>query len=263
MAEFFIAIGLLLGTGAVCAVILALVSKYFGVEVDERQTKVREALPGANCGACGYTGCDGYAEALAKGEAEPHLCVPGAKAVAEKIAEILGVEAGEVAELVPYIHCNGGFEASERPAEYEGFDSCEVMNLAGGGATACKYSCLGGGDCAAVCPTNAICIKDGVARIDRRKCISCGKCVKACPKHIIDMVPKDYAVAGSCASHDKGAVARKNCKNACIACGKCEKNCPNGAIKVIDNLATVDYSLCTGCGICADVCPTGCIAKRV
>lgn len=262
MTEFFVAIAILLVTGLICAVILALVSKYFGVEEDERQVKVREALPGANCGACGYTGCDGYAEALAKGEAEPHLCVPGAKAVAEKIAEILGVAAGEVSEIMPYVHCNGVFGALERPVEFEGHPSCAIMSLASGGPTACKFSCLGGGDCANVCPTDAICIKDGVARIDRRKCISCGACVKACPKHIIEMIPKGARVAVACSSCDPGAVARKNCKNACIGCKKCEKTCPHGAITVIDNLARIDYSKCTGCGACAEVCPTGCIKEK-
>ena len=248
-------------TGILAGVILALAAHYMSVPVDERQVKVRASLPGANCGACGYTGCDAYAEALAKGEAKPNLCVPGGSNVANAIAEHLGVEAGELCEVMPYVHCNGTLDAAERPAEYEGHASCAVMTMAGGGPMGCKYGCLGGGDCADACPTDAICVKSGVARIDRELCISCGICAEVCPKHIITMIPKSAAVAVSCSSRDTGAVSKKNCKNACIACKKCEKACNYDAIKVIDNLAVVDYEKCVKCGACAEVCPMGCIAK--
>ena len=51
-------LGLLFGLG------LSIASKAFEVKVDEKVTKVREVLPGANCGACGQSGCDAYAECL-------------------------------------------------------------------------------------------------------------------------------------------------------------------------------------------------------
>ena len=63
----------------------------------------------------------------------------------------------------------------------------------------------------------------------------------------------------TCSNKEKGATARQKCSNACIGCKKCEKNCPSEAIKVVDNIATIDYSLCTGCGECAQNCPVGCI----
>jgi ferredoxin len=63
----------------------------------------------------------------------------------------------------------------------------------------------------------------------------------------------------TCSNKEKGASARQKCSNACIGCKKCEKNCPTGAIKVVDNLATIDYSLCNKCEECAKNCPVGCI----
>ena len=81
---------------ALCAVLLTVADKYFGVPVDEKEAAVRDCLPGANCGACGYSGCDGYAKALANGECEnPSLCVPGGDGTSRAIASIMGLEAAE------------------------------------------------------------------------------------------------------------------------------------------------------------------------
>jgi ferredoxin len=77
------------------------------------------------------------------------------------------------------------------------------------------------------------------------------------------MVPQDTKAVVMCNNKDKGADARKACKNACIGCKKCERTCPNGAIKVIDNLAVIDYEKCTGCGACVAGCPTGCLKSVI
>ena len=61
----------------ICAVMLAVASKVIAVKEDETFVKLRECLPGANCGACGYAGCDGYAHALQEGGVKTNLCVPG------------------------------------------------------------------------------------------------------------------------------------------------------------------------------------------
>ena len=106
---------------------------------------------------------------------------------------------------------------------------------------------------------DAICLTDGIARVDTSRCIGCGLCTHTCPKQIISMLPQEASVAVMCSNTQKGADARRACSNACIACKKCEKACPSGAITVINNLAVVDYSKCTGCGLCASQCPTGCL----
>jgi len=259
MIDVLIAIGILFAIGVVAAIILALASHYMNVPVNEKVSQIRECLPGANCGACGYTGCDGYAEALANGEVA-NLCIPGGADAAAAIAEILGVEAGSVEKKMAYVHCNGTPDVTDSASDYDGYRTCAAMCLVCAGPNSCKFGCLGCGDCAAVCPTDAICIKEGIARVNPSKCIACGKCVKICPKHIISLIPADARVAVSCSSKDPGAATRKKCTNGCIACRKCEKTCPYGAITVENNLAKIDYSKCTGCGMCHDVCPVKCIA---
>ena len=66
MNPIFIAAIVVCAIGSVCAVMLIAAAKFFAVKENETYTKIRECLPGANCGACGYAGCDGYAKALSE-----------------------------------------------------------------------------------------------------------------------------------------------------------------------------------------------------
>lgn len=247
------AISLLLG------VLLALFIRFFGIEDDERVKNIKNALPGANCGACGYKGCADYAEALAEGRGAPNLCVPGGAGTAKALEDILGVEVKAAEAKVAFVHCNGVASVTSKKADYKGIETCRACSMLYAGDGACAYGCLGCGDCADVCPTDAICLDDGIARIISERCIACGACVRTCPKGIISLVPAAATTFVVCSNKDKGADARKVCKAACIACKKCEKSCPEGAITVKDNLASIDYTKCTGCGICAECCPTGAI----
>lgn len=258
--EILIPVLILSAIAVLCALLLTLASIFFAVKEDERAAAIRDCLPGANCGACGFSGCDGYAKALSEGTTDQtNLCVPGGDATARSIAEILGVEAADVVERVAYVACNGTCDADGRKFEYEGPATCKAANMNYSGDRFCTYACLGYGDCAAVCPHDAICIENGVAHVDPRRCVGCGICTRACPNHLIHLVNDTVRVVVKCSNHDKGAVTRKNCSNGCIGCGKCERACPSGAIRVEDNLATINYDLCTGCGICRSVCPVGCI----
>ena len=253
---------LLVGIAIVCAVLLTLSNIFFGVKEDETAVAIRECLPGANCGACGYSGCDGYAKALADGKEEKtNLCVPGGDKTAKEIASVLGVEAEDVVEKVAYVACNGTCGAVERKYDYIGLKSCVAANLSYSGDKFCTFACLGYGDCVKVCPRDAISVSNGVAKVDPQKCIGCGMCVRECPNHIIKLVNDTVKVVVQCSNHDKGAVTRKICSNGCIGCMKCQKACPHGAVKVENNLAIVDYSLCTGCGECVKVCPVHCIRE--
>lgn len=259
IVDIVIAFAIVASIGLIAGVLLALASHFLHVPQDEKVQRLRECLPGVNCGACGYTGCDEYAKAVAAGEAKTNLCVPGADAVSKEISDIMGVAFEDVVEMIAHVRCNGNCEATSKRAMYDGVASCRAASLIYGGPNACRFGCLGCGDCASSCPVNAICMKDGIAHIDERTCLGCGLCVSLCPKNIIEIIPRISRVAVMCSNTEKGAVARKQCTNACIGCKKCELNCPQKAIVVENNLARIDYDKCTGCGICAEKCPTHCI----
>ena len=245
----------------VAGVLLSVASVVFAVPVDELQLKVREVLPGANCGACGFSGCDGYAAALAAGTAEIGLCSPGGADVAEECGVILGKAAGAMERKAALVHCNGICDNAPPKYEYDGVATCEAASLIFAGDSSCKFGCLGKGDCARACPENAIIIHNGLSMIDQDKCVACGICVKTCPKHIIELVPYGKLTHVLCMNKDKGADAMKVCKTSCIGCMKCQKTCTHDAIHVTNFLAAIDYSKCVDCGECAAVCPKGAISK--
>ena len=200
--------------GILCAVMLVVASKLMAVKEDEKFPLVRECLPGANCGACGYAGCDGYAKALVEDNSIPaNLCIPGGKTVAQEISAVLGVEAGDVAEQVAVVHCLGDCSATEDKVDYRGMESCAAAKMIFGGKGNCVWGCLGLGDCAKACPQDAIFIKDGVARVYTPECIGCGICVKSCPNKLITLQKADIITVVSCSNKDKGAQTRKVCVN--------------------------------------------------
>ena len=254
-----IAVVSVLAIALVAGILLLVFSHLFAVQENEQKKEIRACLPGINCGACGYKGCDDYAQALADGGVKPNLCVPGAQSVADRIGDILGIEAEPFKDVVAFVACNGHCEATSRTAHYEGMQTCRAASMVYGGAHSCRFGCLGFGDCAAACPSQAICMTDGIARVDTSRCIGCGLCTRTCPKRIITMLSQETQTVVMCSNKQKGGLAAKACKNACIACRKCEKTCPNGAITVKDNLATIDYGRCTDCGACVKECPTGCL----
>ena len=257
--DVLIALAVVVAVGLIFGILLVVFTHFFGIEEDKLTKEIRAALPGINCGACGYKGCNDYAEAIAKGEAKPNLCIPGAEGVSLAIGEILGVEVEETKDFIAFVHCNGTCEAAASKAIYDGMASCYAHNMYFGGPKACSYGCLGCGDCAAVCPAHAICMQDGIAHVDSRACMGCGACVSVCPKHLVTLVPRAAKTVVMCSNTEKGAVVRKNCRNACIGCKKCELNCPEKAITVTNNLAAIDYDKCNGCGACVELCPMHCL----
>lgn len=247
------------GIGLIIGLILAVCSIIFAVPKNEKAEALEEVLPGANCGACGFSGCAGYASAMAKGEAKVGLCPVGGEEVAKKAAEILGVSAGDVKRQVALVHCMGSCDNTENKVEYQGIDSCLAASKIGGGLTACSYGCIGLGDCEKSCNYDAIKVCNGVAVVDKDKCKGCSACVSACPRKLISLVEEKEQAVVRCSNKDKGAVVRKLCKTGCIGCQKCAKNCPSEAITITDFCAYVDPSKCTACKLCVENCPIGCI----
>ena len=234
----------------------------FRVEVDEKEEAVLAALPGNNCGGCGYAGCSGLAAAIAKGEAPVNACPVGGAPVGEKIAAIMGVEAGASERKVAFVACMGDCGKSRQDYEYFGAQDCQMMGFVpGGGPKSCNSGCLGFGSCVKACPFDAIHVVNGVALVDKEKCKACGKCVEVCPKHLISLIPYDARYAVACSSKDKGPVTMKACDVGCIGCGMCARNCPSQAVEVKDFHAAIDQEKCTGCGTCVEKCPKKCIIK--
>jgi Na+-translocating ferredoxin:NAD+ oxidoreductase RNF subunit RnfB len=257
MTNILYAVAVLGSLGAIFGLVLAVASKKFAVKVDEREAEVLAALPGANCGSCGYPGCAGYAAAVVKGEAAPDRCNPGGAETAAAIGKILGVETQDGKRTVALVKCSASNGRVKKKFEYSGIDDCvAAMRLGGGqGPIECPYACVGFGTCVKVCPFDAVHMKDGIARVDPEKCTGCMLCVSACPKHVIAMVPYEAAITVPCNSKEKGAVLRKYCDIGCIACKLCERACEYDAIHVVDNLAQIDYDKCVACGACVAKCP--------
>lgn len=251
--------------GCVSAVVLFFVAKKFNVEEDPRIDLVEAALPGANCGGCGYPGCRGFADACVKADTlEGKLCPVGGQPVMEKVAEILGMAAAQSTPKIAVVRCNGTCAARPRTSNFDGTKNCAIIAQLYSGETGCSFGCLGCGDCVDACSFDAIHINPdtGLPEVDQERCTACGACVKTCPRHIIELRnkgPKDRRVYVACVNRDRGAVARKACSSACIGCGKCAKACPFDAITVENNLAYIDFDKCRLCRKCVAECPTGAI----
>lgn len=250
--------GLLLGLG------LAFSDRWLAVEVDPRVTAVRAALPGTNCGACGFPGCDGAAAAVVEGNAGVAVCVAGGQSAADAVALVMGVAAGAVEKKVALVFCQGGEGKGVLKFRYAGVEDCRAAGLVSGGPKACSYACVGFGNCTRVCPYGAIAMgADRLPDVDPAKCTGCGLCVAECPKKVIRLVPDAKRYHILCSSHDKGPAVKKVCSAGCIACTLCVKNCPSKAIAINNFLAIMDYEKCTHAGICRQKCPTGTIVCEV
>jgi Na+-translocating ferredoxin:NAD+ oxidoreductase RNF subunit RnfB len=231
----------------------------FKVERDPKIDQIREALPGANCGACGFPGCDSYAEAVAGGETPPNKCSVGGSRVAIILAEILGVSVS-AEDTMAVVRCQGTHDKAPKKGHYVGIPSCGAAKLSAGGTKLCAWGCYGYGDCEANCPFDAIKVgEDGIPHVDDKKCTGCGKCVSVCPQRIIALYPRKdrQRVLPLCSNRNSiKAMVRRTCAAGCFKCELCVKNCPAKAIRFENLLPVVDYSLCTSCNICVTKCPT-------
>jgi Na+-translocating ferredoxin:NAD+ oxidoreductase RNF subunit RnfB len=229
----------------------------FKVPRDPKIDQVRAVLPGANCGACGFPGCDAYAEAVCSGGAQPDKCSVGGSAAAKSLAEILGV-AVSAEDKIAVLLCQGSRSAAPEKGRYVGLRSCAAAKISAGGVKLCAWGCYGYGDCERACSFGAITIGEaGLPRIDRALCTGCGKCALACPQKVLSLLPRERhgAIALCCNKNPVKALIRKTCSSGCFKCELCVKACTAGAISFANSLPLVDYSLCTSCGACVEKCP--------
>ncbi|HAQ61397.1 TPA: hypothetical protein DCR49_05275 [Candidatus Delongbacteria bacterium] len=251
--------------GAVFGAILAYASKVFAVAVDPKVEKISAILPQANCGACGFPGCAGYANGIVSSGAEINLCSPGGKEVVEKIAEIMGVAAKSSVAMVAYCACNGTKDNAKNRFEYYGPKSCSSAVFVSGGHKACDYGCLGFGDCVEACLFGAMGMgENGLPFVDDSKCVGCGACVKACPKGVMKMMPKNAKVYLACNSKAKGKEVTDACIVGCIGCKICSlpKTTPSGAIKMNGDLPVVNYDIEDTLTGAKFKCPKGCFIDK-
>lgn len=226
--------------GGVFAFLLGVVSKLTYVPVDPKITEVREALPGANCGACGYPGCDGCAAAIAGFEAPVNACPVGGEKVAEKVAEIMGVDSANSQRMVASVKCQGSKSHTRDLFDYSGVTDCRLMDTMFGGGKSCRYGCLGCGTCEDVCNYDAIRMVNGVSVIDEDKCVACLACINVCPKHIIELVPYRAGAQVKCKNPEFGKAVTSNCSIGCMGCGICARTAPN-EFKLDGKLAYATY----------------------
>jgi RnfABCDGE-type electron transport complex B subunit len=285
--EILIPVSVLGAVGIFFGVMLGIASKKLHIFVDPKISRILEILPGANCGACGFPGCGGFAKAAAEGKAEPGACAPGGEKTASAVADILGVNATLGDPLMAVVHCKGGKKEALERSVYDGITDCHAAIITGNGSKVCADGCLGLGSCVKACVFDALSINENnVAVVNPEKCGGCGKCVKACPRSIISLIPQVHKIFLACSNHGKGAKVKKLCSVGCTACTLCVKATPSGTIKIEKNLPVLDYSKdenfitanakcpskcfvdlvktrpianidtkCVGCGECVKVCP--------
>lgn len=235
--------------GVFFGLFLSAAGRFFAVHKDEREAALEAALPGINCGACGFAGCSGYAAGIVAGNAAVDLCSPGGAKTQDKINAIMGLEddaQGQNEKMIAQIFCRGA-KVCKKEFKYDGIEDCNALFSYFRGDNSCKHGCLGRGSCIEVCPVAAIYRSDspdssGLILIDAAKCIGCEKCLAICPVGVIKMIPQSADVMVACHSTDKGPIVKKNCSVGCIGCKLCVKKSPEGGFTVENFLAAIDYS---------------------
>ncbi len=246
--------------GIIMAVGLGVAARKLAVEVDPRIELITGILPGANCGACGFAGCAGYAKAMVEDSTKPSPCPVGGEEIAKQIAGILGIELLPLPKAVARVFCEGDLSEKRQKGIYQGVPTCAAAVLVGGGTVMCSYGCLGLNDCVRVCPFAAIRPRQNLPpRVDPEKCTSCGICIDICPRNLIRLMPRDKEYVVACSSLDRGKYVRRVCDVGCTGCKACVKKCPEKAITVENNLAVINYDLCKNRGECFKVCAPRCI----
>ena len=259
--SLLIAIATMGGLGFIFAGGLALADRKLRVEEDPKIEKVNDALPGANCGACGQAGCYDFAVKVVEGKASVTGCPVGGEETSKMIAEILGVDAGSSEKMIPIVMCRGGnSEAATKMAEYYGPLSCKAMDIVSGGDKQCYYGCLGAGDCVEACPFDAMFMNDdGIPEVIEELCTGCGICADECPRDVIEMHPQSRDIFVLCKNHDDPKKSKEVCSVACIGCGICARK--TEGIEMDNYLPVIDYERLDESSIPFDKCSTHAIKR--
>jgi len=240
VVTLILAAGVLALLAVAMAYVLGWANRKFRVEVDPKVAAVAAALPGANCGGCGFVGCSEYAEAVARGDAEVTLCAPGGNSTVQALARTMGIEVGETLPYRAVVHCSAYEDDRLQRTDYRGEPTCAAANLIGG-VQGCTYGCLGLGDCMRACDYGAIRMVRGLCAIDYDRCVGCKACARVCPRNLITMIPfkSDRMVVVACSNQDTGNDVKAVCTVGCIGCKACTRIDPDlismeGAVPSLD-----------------------------
>ncbi|WP_430755190.1 (Fe-S)-binding protein [Magnetovirga frankeli] len=247
--------------GGLLAYVLVVANRKLWVYEDPRIELVEDLLPHSNCGACGTPGCRPFAEALIDGQVQPSQCTVNSAEQNLRIADFLGVDAGESERLVARLACSGGNNVARMRAHYAGLESCRAAAAVGDGPKGCSWGCLGMGDCADVCDFDAIHLNaQDIPVVDAAKCTACNDCVEICPKDLFSLQPAANRLWINCRNLQFGDAAEADCEVACTACERCVMDSPEGLIRIDNNLAVIDYSKnALASKVATERCPTGAI----
>lgn len=202
------------GLGMLAAFGLGVAAKVFYVKVDPLVEAVEEALPGANCGGCGFAGCSSAALAIASGQAQANICVGGGPEVGQAVAAILGVEIKETEPQVARVGCRYPVQRADLKYDYSGLRDCRAAVILAGGPKECPIGCIGLGSCVMACPFDALSIgSDGLPVVDEFKCTGCGTCVRTCPQHIMNLT----SVSDRILAEQRAVDCFAPCQRACPA----------------------------------------------
>jgi Na+-translocating ferredoxin:NAD+ oxidoreductase RNF subunit RnfB len=242
----------------VIGVVLGFFKDFFKVPGEPMVASIMEILPGANCGVCGYPGCENFAIEVVAGKAKANACTVGGSALPGKIAAITGIDGGEVVETVVVLACQGSSIHTPLKGTYTGIPTCRGAKVAGG-TKLCMWGCLGFGDCIKACMFGAIAVSENdLPIVDYSKCTGCNLCVAECPLSLFKIVRKDQKGSFTlCASTNPvKQIVVKSCRISCFKCGLCIKSCPQNCLSMENNIPIADWSKCTSCGTCAAKCPS-------
>ena len=249
--------------GLICGVVIYVVFVKLPIRVQgiEKTEELASILPGANCGACGYPGCFGLAQALAR---DPELITKGPcasllqdAAMVADIEKALGktIDASALDKRA-LVHCGGD---SEIIYDYSGVETCKAASQLLSGYKKCPYACLSLGDCVKICPQGAISIdpERRIAVVDWDKCNGCGLCVAECPKSLIELVPSGTKITFRCNYQPlRDIKGREKCDFGCTHCRKCFRACEQEAIIWHKERAIPEFDIekCTLCLKCVEEC---------
>jgi len=261
MSPMLGSVEIMTGVGLVFAIIIALAYLKLRVWEDPRIDAVAAMLPGANCGACGYPGCRGFAEQAVAGTVKPAGCNVLNDDGAAAIASYLGVDKGEANRRVARLLCAGGSDVAVQRAEYRGQRTCGAAASVSGGGKSCVWGCLGFADCEVSCEFGAITMNPvGLPVVDPVLCTACGDCVDSCPKNLFEIIPLDQRLLVQCRSLVEGDGVLASCAAACTACGKCVADAAPGLVTLERGVALVHYERnATADHAAIRRCPTGAI----